>query len=64
MAQKAEDCPLRKGGIPNALHRLEGAHPPHEERRKQRWLRRRGSHRRILQYKVRTLELYLGILDL
>lgn len=27
MAQKEEDCPLGKGGIPNALHRLEWGKP-------------------------------------
>lgn len=40
MAQKEEDCPLVKGGILNALHRLEGGQTPHEGRRKQRWLGR------------------------
>lgn len=56
MAQKEGNRPLGKGGIPNALlHRLKG-------RRKQRWLRRGESNRRI--YKIRTLESSLGILDL
>lgn len=38
-------CPLGKGGIFIALHRFEGGTPPRERKRKQRWLRREGSHR-------------------
>lgn len=51
--------PCGKGGIPNALHRLEGGTPPQEGRRKQWWLKRRRASQRILQYRVRTLELHL-----
>lgn len=53
MAQKEGRCPIpwRKGGIPNALHRLNVGCAPHQERRKHRWLKT-GLKRQILQASI------------
>lgn len=53
MAQKEEDCPLGKGGLPNALHRLEGGKPP-QEGEEEAEVAREGHTAEY--YKVRTLE--------
>lgn len=58
MAQKEKDCPLGKGDIPNALHRLQGAHPH------MRVGGSRGGSGRVTQKNIKLEPWKLGVLDL